>query len=383
MALNLARKELKLLLKEKGTFFWLLLMPILFIVLFGSALNHIGDEAISVPYIDQDQTPASQSFLDDLAAKSGFVLQSRSPERLEEQLDQIRNGKSLALIVIPKGFGGGLASDASRPTIELYRDAASESATAPIRAVLENMDNAYRESKISGVLGAAGISDAEREQLLAPPFDIRDHRENAVSFDMVSQVVPGYTVMFVFFVIISMIRRFISDKESGMTARLRSTRMSPLTYLLGMWIPYLIVVLVQCAVLLAFGHAVYGVNLGDLGAMAAIVFVLAICGTAFGLALSVWVKSQNQGLAFTQLIAMGGAVLGGLWFPVDLMPKTMQTIGHFTPQYWAQKSLLDVMVRGAHLGAVWPSLAMLAVFAAVGLAIALLRFNRFVKTATN
>ena len=58
-------------------------------------------------------------------------------------------------------------------------------------------------------------------------------------------------------------------------------------------------------------------RIGDVAAVSALVFMLALCGTGLGLALSMLVKSENQGMAFTQLLVMGGAVLGGLWFPVD------------------------------------------------------------------
>jgi ABC-2 type transport system permease protein len=122
-------------------------------------------------------------------------------------------------------------------------------------------------------------------------------------------------------------------------------------------------------------------RIGDVAAVSALVFMLALCGTGLGLALSMLVKSENQGMAFTQLLVMGGAVLGGLWFPVDLMPLSLRAIGHFTPQFWAQKAFQDIIVRGMHIGDIWLSLVVLAAVALAGLAIALLRFKAFMKTA--
>jgi ABC-type multidrug transport system, permease component len=122
-------------------------------------------------------------------------------------------------------------------------------------------------------------------------------------------------------------------------------------------------------------------RIGDVAAVSALVFMLALCGTGLGLALSMLVKSENQGMAFTQLLVMGGAVLGGLWFPVDLMPSSLRAIGHFTPQFWAQNAFQDIIVRGMHIGDIWLSLVVLAAVALAGLAIALLRFKAFMKTA--
>ena len=69
-----------------------------------------------------------------------------------------------------------------------------------------------------------------------------------------------------------------------------------------------------------------------------------------GLAMAVSVRGENQGLELTQVFAMGGAVLAGLWFPFELLPSFAQAIGKFTPQYWAQTGLQDIMVRGSDAG---------------------------------
>jgi len=382
MIWKIARNEWKLLLKEKGTFFWLLGMPILFIVLFGSVLGSVGKSEVTVPYVDNDRSEASKAFLTTVEEKSGYVLEEKQPADMDELLDKIRDGKGTGLLVVPSGFGQSLTGTGGvTSAVELYREATNESVVAPLRAVLENLANGYRETKIASALAAAGMSDAERENALSAAFSIEDRLENGTGYNVITQIVPGYTVMFVFFVIISMLKRFLGDKESGMTARLRSTRMSPLSYLLGMWLAFLVVALIQCSALLAFGHYAYGLQIGDPLAIAVLVVLLCACGTGIGLALCMFAKSENQGMAFTQLLTMGGAVLGGLWFPIDMMPEAVQTISRFTPQYWAQKGFQDIMLRGAHVDGIGYSLLVLAAVAGAGLGIALLRYRRFIRTA--
>lgn len=381
MIISIAVKEWKLLLKEKGTFFWLLLLPILFIVIFGSIFGNIGSSAVTIPYIDMDRTAASQSFLDSLTQKGGYELSAKEPSQLDDQVKRIRDGNQSALLVVPQGFADRLKGEGgAQASVELYGDSASE-IVAPLQATLENIANGMRETKIENALKAAGDTDAQASSAMTSPLRIELKAQNVQADDALTSVVPGYTVMFVFYVIVSMIRRFIGDKSNGMTARLRTTRMTPLGYLLGMWLAYLVVALAQSAVLLSFGHFVYGLQISDFGTIAAIVVVLAVCGTGIGLAVCMLVRGENQGMGVTQLIALGGAVLGGLWVPIDLMPKTVQLIGHFVPQYWAQQAFKDVMARGQHLADILPQLAALAGFAALGLLVALLRFRSFMKSA--
>ncbi|MBN3523501.1 ABC transporter permease [Paenibacillus apiarius] len=384
MIKSMARKEIRLLLKEKGTFFWLLVLPILFIVLFASVFGSAGSSTIKVQYLDMDHTAASKELLQSIERMDGFELKTDSTLSLEEQLASIRDGKLSALLVLPQGFEASLKADANGPAeVTLYRDETVNSTVAPIQAVLHNIASGYRDASIAHALASSGMNEAKLKQVLTPPIHIAEKTENAVPFDMISQVVPGYTVMFVFFIIISMTRRFISDKETGMTARLSSTPMRPLSYLIGMWIPYLLVVLFQCAVLLSFGHFVYGLELGDMLSVVVIILALSLCVTGLGLALSVFAKSENQGVAFTQLIAMGGAVIGGLWFPTEMMPKFMQIIGQFTPQYWAQQGLKSVILHGAHVQDIWPNVLILLAFACVTLFIAVLQFPRFMRQAAH
>ena len=383
MIKSIARKEIRLLLKEKGTFFWLLVLPILFIVLFASVFGSAGSSTIKVQYLDMDHTAASKELLQSIERIDGFELKTDSTLSLEKQIASIRDGKLSALLVLPHGFEASLQSGTGPAEVTLYRDETANSSVAPIQAVLHNIAGSYRDANIAQALTSSGMNEAKLKQVLTPPIHVAEKTENVIPFDMISQVVPGYTVMFVFFVIISMTRRFISDKDTGMTARLSSTSMRPLSYLVGMWIPYLLVVIFQCAVLLSFGHFVYGLELGDILSVIIIILALAFCVTGLGLALSVFAKSENQGIAFTQLIAMGGAVIGGLWFPTEMMPKFMQTIGHFTPQYWAQQGLKSIILHGAHLQDIWLNVLILLAFSVVALLIAMLQFPRFMRQAAH
>lgn len=382
MISTIIRKELKVLLKEKGTFFWLIGLPIMFIVLFSSIFNNAKD-TFTIQYYDADQSQQSQQMIAQLSEIKGFEMKTDTTLSLDDQLDKIKSGKMTSLLVFPKGFGENMQAGGGRQAaFDLYRDSTADTAVAPIRALLDSFAGKSGEVKLQGVLKSVGMNDTQVKEAMQPPIVINEVKENAAQVSALTQYIPGYTVMFVFFIIITMVRNFIKDRESGMVARLRSTPMKPVTYLIGMWVPNIIVVLVQCTVLLGFGKLVYGVELGDIASIAAVVLCLAICATGIGLMLTMLVKSENQGLGFTQILTMGGAVLGGLWFPYDFMPDFMQIIGKITPQYWAQHSFQDIMVRGAQLSDILPTIAVLIGYGLLGLAIASLRFKKFIQTAT-
>jgi ABC-2 type transport system permease protein len=94
-------------------------------------------------------------------------------------------------------------------------------------------------------------------------------------------------------------------------------------------------------------------------------------------------RGENHGRGITMLITLGGAALGGLWLPEELMPHFAQVLSHFTPQFWAQQGFQQVMVHGAHIADIWKTLAVLLAFGAAGLIVALWRFPRFLRAAAN
>lgn len=374
---SIIRKELKLMLRAKGNFFWLLGMPIGFILLFASIFSNT-DSNLNIHVIDQDRSAQSVAFLKQLDQIKGVDVTKDTD--LSQQVEQIKQGKLSTLLVIPSGFGDSLQKG-EQTTLQLHRDVSSNEVAAAVQAVVEGMANQYREIKLQQVLGHMVHSPQEVAQITQPPVKVETINEISKKVDAITQVVPGYTVMFVFFIIITMVRRFIREKESGMVARLQSMSIRPSHYLIGMWVPNLIAVLIQSTVLLSFGHFVYGLVLGNIAAIALLVLALSICGTGMGLAVSFLVGGENQGIAITQLIALGGAMLGGLWVPYDLLPTFIQQIGHFIPQYWGQHGLQDVMIRGAGVGDIVTPLLILLAFGIGGLIIALLRFPRFIQSA--
>src|SRR5699024_627417 len=145
--------------------------------------------------------------------------------------------------------------------------------------------------------------------------------EETMKQQMILSIVPGYVVTFIFFIMISMTSAFLKDRDLGMTARIASTPLAPQFYLLGKWIPYMFIVWIQIFILIVFGKIVYHIPIEQPVFLFFLSIVLSFTATGFGLAMSLLVKTENMGIALTQVIALGGAMLGGLWMPLDLLPE--------------------------------------------------------------
>lgn len=200
---------------------------------------------------------------------------------------------------------------------------------------------------------------------------------------VIISIVPGYTVMFVFFIIISMGFSFIEDRNKGMIARIASTPLSSFGYLIGKWVPYIIIVLIQIVVLLTFGKIVYNVPIEQPLLLGTLALVLTLCITGIGLAISLFIPTGNMGVAITQVIALGGALLGGLWMPFEALPTLFQKIGKITPQYWAHKAFQDAMKGTLNHSDFLVAILILLSFGFIGFTVAMIMYPYFLKRAKN
>ena len=79
---------------------------------------------------------------------------------------------------------------------------------------------------------------------------------------MYQELVPSYTVMFVFFLVNIMARSFIRERDEGTLIRLRAAPVSVVSLLVGKTTPFFIVSVVQCTLLFVFGKLLFGMSWG-------------------------------------------------------------------------------------------------------------------------
>jgi ABC-2 type transport system permease protein len=71
-------------------------------------------------------------------------------------------------------------------------------------------------------------------------------------------------------------------------------------------------------------------------------------------------------------------MLGGCMYPLDVVGAPIRAVGHLVPQAWAMDAFVKLIYDHASLAAVLPEAAVLAVFAAVLLGLAVRSYARTV-----
>ncbi|MEJ7603857.1 MAG: ABC transporter permease [Kofleriaceae bacterium] len=340
------KKDVWLLLRDRGALISLFLLPIIFIVAFGAMFGPRAGSGKPRPIAiwHQPGDARGQAVATTLAQAAGFAAAPAGTA--DEVRDQVASERVIAGLVVPPGTG----------PIELVIDLASPlQVRGPIQGALSAV--VMRAMSPSPTGSHEPLVEAKSPPGLALP------PENVSSFQI---TVPGNAVLFGFFMALTVAMAFVGERRTGTWRRLLAAPVPRWKALVATLVPYFLVGVVQLAFLFGIGAGVFGMQVaGSVGALVALSLALALCAVCLGLLFAAVARTEKQlgAIGSVTLLVMG--LLGGCMFPRLLMPDAMKRLGLGVPHGWALDGYHDVLVRsGTSIADVAPSIAALLAFAA-------------------
>lgn len=178
--------------------------------------------------------------------------------------------------------------------------------------------------------------DAVMEQSDQAAAEQQQPEQPAEKEDIYHQLVPGFTVMFVFFLVNIMARSFIHERQLGTLNRLRIAPLRPSSLLIGKTAPFFIVSLIQSAVLFLAGRFIWGMSWGTQPwLLLPVIAATSLAATALGLLVATLIRTDAQVSAYGNVIVITMAGISGCLMPRDWLSPTMQAVSLSTPHAWA------------------------------------------------
>lgn len=415
---NIALNDLRVFFKEKGVLIGLIVVPIAMTVAVAAgngAFASSGPSRVRVDVLDADNSQMSAQFLTDVrAANETLVLCPMDNDdedfcRLgddktltaERSIERLRDNTALALIEIPAGFEQKIQAD--EPVSIVYRS--NESAVAPgfilqaVQSVVQRMGGAQVAAAVGDNIAESTLtfnSDDDRQAFRQSVYERAAQlwQQNPVTINYqltaedpaqsqsrsnmqagFGQSVPGMGSMFVMFTVFSALYVLIRERANWTMQRLVMMPVSRGQILAGKILMWFLVGMLQYGVVFALG-LVLGLNFGS--NPVAILLVMAaftLCTTALAFALSTLLKTEMQANSVSLLLALTLAPLGGAWWPLDVVPPFMRTVGHISPVAWAMEAFNQLIFFQGSLGAVIGNVLVLLALAVVFFAFAVWRFQ--------
>jgi ABC-2 type transport system permease protein len=168
----------------------------------------------------------------------------------------------------------------------------------------------------------------------------------------------------------------LRERTSGTLERLLAMPMGKLDFLLGYAIAFGVVAALQSA--LAVGLCVWVLDLAVVGSvwmLMVVAVVDAILGTALGLFVSAFARTEFQAVQFMPALVIPQMLLCGLFVPRDSLPRTLEVISDVLPLSYAVDAMQKV-ASSTDTGEVWGDVLIVAAYVVVGLALGALTLRR-------
>ena len=390
----IAAKDLLIVGKDRGAWITLLLTPLVVIVLASLALSPLyrgGNLHATLLVTNHDSGGLGKQLVDSLAANPNMSVQAATDQE-SETLKQGGSTYGLSL-VIPADFSARVQSG-QNTQLQVYDDPNSTTSAPFLKGMIDGTVNRFSAAEVAAKISAAealkqnpnadpaavaataGAKAAA--QMANPPIQTGEQTASGLqalnTFDIET---PGFAVMFLLFGVMIGTEGLLEERDKGTMGRLLVAPVSRTSILGGKLAAQFLISLTQITLLFAVGHFVFGMNTGpSLPGLALMVGVTAYTATAFGLLLAALVKTRRQASAFGVLAILLMSALGGSWWPLDIVPSFMQTLGHLTINAWALDGIKGLIIHGKTFFDILPQAGILFAYGTVCFLIGL-RFFRF------
>jgi len=363
-------KELRHIVRDARSLAMALAVPVMMLVLFGFALS-LDVDRIPTLVCDQDGTQASRELIRQFRGSryftvTGFVADTHAIDRAIDR-NQVLMG-----VVIPRDYSRD-AGLGRRAPVQILLDG-SDSNTASIalgyaETLVRNYSLALRSASQNRRGGGAAV----------PPVDARLRVWYNSSLESKNYVVPGLIAVILMIIAALLTSLTIAREwEMGTMEQILSTPLRPVEMVLGKMLAYFVVGVVDAAIAVIVGLAVFQVPLrGSVLLLAASTCVFLFGALFWGIFVSAAARTQLQAYQIGILTSFLPAfLLSGFVYSIEDMPPVIQLISRVIPARYFVTILKGIFLKGSGIRILWGELGFLALYAAIVFLLATRKLSR-------
>ncbi len=394
---TIARKELRLWFQTPGNWMVVFLVPFAFIGIFGSVFS-TGTPVVTVFAVNEDQGELGAEILDTLE-KSENLAFIRLETRAEADR-RVEKGDRLAAVVVPADFSQALTSKEGATLLVIVDPGQADQAgivTGLVQeALIKPIVFAEIERAISGLFKDKSIQAADQDlfqifinaglkavvaksvnEAIDDPLlriEPEPYSEQATQreINLLNSMVPGFALMFGFFMISHLGETVVKERASGTLRRLIVSPVNRAALLVGKALPFFGLALFQLAFVLALCNLVFDVPLGSsFWGLMIVLASTALVVAGMGIMVAALARSETQAGVVSTLVVLGMAAISGCLMPQIKVPG----ISMVTPHYWAMEGIQNIISRGLGVQDILPQAGVLLGMAVLYFAIGAARFK--------
>ena len=369
----LLAKEFIQMRRDRITFAMMLGVPLIQLVLFGYAIN-TNLRHVPVAVVDHSQTGLSRALIQMVEA-TGVVEVTMRLATIEAAERAVIASQVRAALILPHDLAQRVARS---PVTGLAPPAATDVDSArPVGQWIVDGSDTMVAAAIRS-LRAMPLQELFRQPAnrQIPTFEVALFYNPEQRSEV--NIVPGLVgIILTMTMIMFTAAAIVRESERGNMEMLINTPVRPAELMIGKIVPYMIIGLVQTAIILGLGWLIFDVPVnGGLGTLLVVTLLFIAASLALGLVLSTIARNQLQAMQLTVFILLPSILLSGFMFPFDGMPKPAQAIAQALPATHFMQMIRGVVLREATLADMTGGILWLSGFTIAGLAVASARFRK-------
>jgi ABC-2 type transport system permease protein len=362
--LFLIRKEALQVFRDRVMLIQIFVPPVVQLLVMAQAMT-FEVKHTDLALVDLDRSAASERLVERFTASGRFGVALRTPSGAAAD-EALRTRAAGAVLRVPDGFERDLLRGRA-PEIQLVLNAEDGAAAGVTQAYALGIVSAFSEAE-------AAPPGAEAR----PGLRIQTRAAYNPDGSYLAYMAIGLLASLVTIVGILLTSQNIArEKELGTLEQLNATPLTPAQFILGKLTPFWLLGLVELTIGLLLIRFVFGVPfVGPVAVVYLGAAVYLVGALGLGLLISTAVHTQQQAQFVTFFVLVAFFFLGGIFTPVESMPAWAQAVADLNPIRHVVWIFRTVLLKGGGLADVTGSLGAMAAFAAVVLALALMRTRK-------
>ncbi|WP_370521671.1 ABC transporter permease [Novosphingobium sp. ERN07] len=338
-------KEVRQMMRDPGTIGMMLMMPILQLTIFGFAINN-DPRGLPMALEINDTSQFSRS-IDAALRNTTYFRVTHVVSAPGEGERLLKDGVVQFLVTVPPDFGRDLVRG-TRPQLLVTADATDPASTG-------NAIGAIQQA-VDGALSHDLIGPLAMRMPGQPPVDLVIHRSYNPEGITSHNTVPGLLAIVLSMTMVMLTALSVTrEVEQGTMENLLATPLRPFEVMVGKIVPYLVIGVVQMAVILMAAQVVFRVPFeGSVTLTLASTLLFMVTSLALGFMLSTVATSQLQAMQMSFFYMLPSILLSGFAFPFRGMPTWAQWLAEMLPTTHYIRLVRGIMLKGWTLGdAAW------------------------------